>query len=113
MAVARDVVAETSRRPATPGCPALSQADADADAECVLRQAVARIPEEIPVTTVVARGRAGPQIVAHARSGAYDAILLGARGVGRVGALAGSVSQYVLRHADVPVLVAHAPRRRG
>jgi nucleotide-binding universal stress UspA family protein len=30
--------------------------------------------------------------------------------VGRVGALMGSVSSYVLHHADIAVFVAHAPR---
>ena len=40
-----------------------------------------------------------------------DAILLGARGVGRVGALVGSVSSYVMHHSDTAVFVAHAPRQ--
>jgi nucleotide-binding universal stress UspA family protein len=39
-----------------------------------------------------------------------DAILLGARGVGRIAALMGSVSQHVLHHAQTAVFVAHAPR---
>jgi nucleotide-binding universal stress UspA family protein len=37
-------------------------------------------------------------------------VLLGARGVGRMGSLIGSVSQHVLHHADIAVFVAHAPR---
>jgi nucleotide-binding universal stress UspA family protein len=73
------------------------------------RRAIERIPEDIPVTTAVRRGRAGPQIVAFARESNFDAILIGARGLGRVRSLVGSVSQYVLHHADVPVFVAHAP----
>ena len=63
-----------------------------------------------PVETIVRRGAPGPQIVAQARAGCYDALLLGARGVGRISALVGSVSQYVLNHADIAVFVAHAPR---
>ena len=55
-------------------------------------------------------GKAGPEIVAQAEKHDYDAILLGARGVGRVGTLIGSVSAYVLRHAPTSVFVAHAPR---
>jgi nucleotide-binding universal stress UspA family protein len=39
----------------------------------------------------------------------YDAILVGARGVGRVRGMMGSVSQYVLHHSGVAVFVAHAP----
>jgi nucleotide-binding universal stress UspA family protein len=49
--------------------------------------------------------------VAQSKEHDYDAILLGARGVGRVGALVGSVSSYVMHHADTAVFVAHAPNR--
>ena len=51
--------------------------------------------------------------MAAAEEGEHDAILLGARGVGRVGSLMGSVSQHVLHHASVTVFVAHAPRGAG
>jgi nucleotide-binding universal stress UspA family protein len=85
------------------------QREADAEAEHVLREAVRRLPDDVPATTIFRQGRPGPEIVAEAGSGNYDAILLGARGVGRVGALIGSVSQYVLHHSDIPVIVIHAP----
>jgi nucleotide-binding universal stress UspA family protein len=113
IAVADDVLSATCRwpQPAMPN-PHELQADADAGAAEVLRDAVARLPEDIPVTTIQRRGKAGPEIVAEAGSGKYDAILLGARGVGRIGALIGSVSQYVLHHAETAVFVAHAPRGR-
>jgi nucleotide-binding universal stress UspA family protein len=62
------------------------------------------------VTKRLRHGKAGPEIVAQSRECDYDAILLGARGVGRVHALVGSVSSYVLHHADTAVFVAHAPR---
>ena len=48
------------------------------------------------------RGRPGPEIVAHAREQTYDAILVGARGVGRVAAIIGSVSAYVLTTRTSP-----------
>jgi nucleotide-binding universal stress UspA family protein len=88
------------------------QADADAEAERVLREAVHRLPDDVPATTIFRQGKPGPEIVAEAAKGDYDAILLGARGVGRVGALVGSVSQYVLHHAEIPVVVIHAPGAR-
>lgn len=110
IAVTPDVVAEASRWPGAPAAPASLQADADAATERILREAVERIPADIPVTTVLRRGRAGPEILAYASTGAFDAIVLGARGVGRVGALMGSVRGHVLHHADVAVFVAHAPR---
>ena len=44
-----------------------------------------------------------------AEAEAYDAILIGARGLGRVRSLMGSVSNYVLHNAPTAVFVAHAP----
>jgi nucleotide-binding universal stress UspA family protein len=90
--------------------PGSLQTELDAEAQRVLREAVAALPEDLPVTTLFRRGKAGPAIVAAAAEQPYDAILVGARGLGRVGALIGSVSQHVLHHADVAVFVAHAPR---
>jgi nucleotide-binding universal stress UspA family protein/membrane protein YdbS with pleckstrin-like domain len=90
--------------------PPVTQEELDDEACKLLRRVSDRIPEDIPVRTLVRRGRPGPGIVAAAREGDYDAILLGARGVGRVGALLGSVSHYVLHHADIAVFVTHAAR---
>ena len=92
------------------GLPPVTQEELDAEADRILRRAIALVPEDIPVRTVVKRGKPGPAIVAHAREKDYDAILLGARGVGRVGALLGSVSHHVLHHADIAVFVTHAAR---
>ena len=86
------------------------QAAIDADGCKRLEATLARIPADITVRTIYRRGKAGPEIVKAAKESDYDAILLGARGVGRVGALMGSVSSYVLHHADIAVFVAHAPR---
>ena len=91
--------------------PVALQADADAEAQRLLRTTVERLPDDIPVTTVIRHGKPGPEIVAQAGEQAYDAILLGARGLGRVGALIGSVSGYVMRHATTSVFVAHDPQR--
>jgi nucleotide-binding universal stress UspA family protein len=108
--VAPDVVAEATRWPAWGATYNCDQDGADAAAERALREAADRVPEDIPVTRVVRRGKAGPAIVAAAAEEPYDAILMGARGVGRIEALMGSVSSYVLHHADTAVFVAHAPR---
>jgi nucleotide-binding universal stress UspA family protein len=109
VAVAEDV----TRRPGAIAFDPTLQQRVDEATQEHLRDAVASVPEDIPVRTLFRRGRPGPEIVGAAREGAYDAILLGARGVGRVGSLMGSVSQHVLHHADVTVFVAHAPRREG
>jgi nucleotide-binding universal stress UspA family protein len=88
----------------------LDQGEIDADARKRLDETIARIPADICVHTIYRRGKAGCEIVKAAKEGDYDAIILGARGVGRVGAMLGSVSSYVLHHADIAVFVAHAPR---
>jgi nucleotide-binding universal stress UspA family protein len=108
--VAPDMVAEASRWPAWGATYNCDQEGADESAERALRDAADRVPEDIPVTRLVRRGKAGPAIVAAAAEEPYDAILMGARGVGRVGAMMGSVSSYVLHHANTAVFVAHAPR---
>ena len=110
ISVAPDVVAEAARWPSWAGAyGAPDQEAADAEAERTLRESADRVPDDIGVTRVFRRGKAGPEIVGHAAELPYDAIMMGARGVGRVGALVGSVSSYVMRHADTPVFVAHAP----
>jgi nucleotide-binding universal stress UspA family protein len=113
IAVAPDTSTDLSRWAVAAGIPPASQEEVDAEAAAILRAAVEKVPQDIPVKTIVRRGKPGPEIIAQAREcGEYDAILLGARGVGRVGALMGSVSAHVLHHADVAVFVAHAPRVR-
>jgi nucleotide-binding universal stress UspA family protein len=110
LAVVPDFVAEASGWVTGSPDPAALQREADAEAERLLAATVDRIPEDIPVTKCLRHGKPGPEIVAMSREHDYDAILVGARGVGRVGALVGSVSSYVLHHADTAVFVAHAPR---
>jgi nucleotide-binding universal stress UspA family protein len=90
--------------------PGKLQQDADDEAHRLLAETVDRIPADIPVIKQLRHGKPGPEIVAQAQEQEYDAILLGARGVGRVGALIGSVSQYVMHHAGTPVFVAHSPK---
>jgi len=109
LCVAPDAQHDLGRFAAVAGIPPTTQEELDREAEKILRDAVALVPEDIPVKTVVQRGKAGPAIVDYARESDYDAILVGARGVGRVGAIIGSVSGHVLRHADVDVFVAHSP----
>jgi nucleotide-binding universal stress UspA family protein len=93
-----------------PVAAAIDQQAVDDDGCRRLDETIARIPKDIPVQRIYRRGKPGPEIIKAANEGDYDAIILGARGVGRVGALMGSVSSYVLHHADIAVFVAHAPR---
>ena len=111
LAVTPDFLADSHIWVAGAPDPGKLQEEANEEARRLLCDTVDRIPDDIPVTKCVRRGKAGPQIVAQSKEHDYDAILLGARGVGRVGALVGSVSSYVMHHADTAVFVAHAPNR--
>jgi nucleotide-binding universal stress UspA family protein len=109
LCVAPDARHEAARWPGAFAVPPTTQEEFDTGAERVLRDAVERIPRDLPVERVVRRGAPGPEIVAQSKAGQYDAVLLGARGLGRISSLVGSVSQYVMSHAEIPVFVAHAP----
>jgi nucleotide-binding universal stress UspA family protein len=74
-----------------------------------LRAAAETIPDDVPVTTIVAHGHAAPEIVRCIEKGCYDFVVLGFEGHGPMkGAIAG-VCKKVMRHCPVPVLVVHAP----
>ncbi len=51
-------------------------------------------------------GKPGKSIVNEAKEGSYDLIVVGSRGLGAVNEfLLGSVSDYVVDHSEIPVLV--------
>lgn len=112
LVVVPDMLTESTRWPVTGAPdPAQMQREADEEARRLLADIVDRLPGDLPVKTLIRHGKPGPEICAQAKAcGEYDAILLGARGVGRVGALTGSVSTYVMHHADTTVIVVHPPR---
>jgi nucleotide-binding universal stress UspA family protein len=76
-----------------------------------IRAQVDALAQDLSVTSLVVAGQPAPVILARLREANHDLLVMGTRGLGRVGsALLGSVSQHVLHEADVPVLVVHAPR---
>src|SRR3954451_19261581 len=89
--------------------PVAMQRDADGAAERTMRAALDAIPADQPVESVQRHGHAGPEIVAQVKAGDHDAVVLGARGLGRIGSMFGSVSQHVLHNAPAAVFIGHLP----
>ena len=84
-------------------------ADARARAEDVLRRARDRVPDDIPVTTILTDHPIRAALIDQIRRGRHDLIAIGSRGRGAVRAtLLGSVSHYILNHSPIPALIVHA-----
>jgi nucleotide-binding universal stress UspA family protein len=76
-----------------------------------IRAQVDALPDDISVRSVVLAGHPAHTILEHLRENNYDLLVMGTRGLGRMGsALLGSVSHAVLHEAEVPVLVVRAPK---
>lgn len=75
----------------------------------LLRHATASLPADISVTTLLVEGPAAKALIERARSGAFDLIVMGSHGHGRLHqSLLGCVSQKVLHASPIPVLLTRA-----
>jgi nucleotide-binding universal stress UspA family protein len=95
------------------GLSGLALAELDANnrswADAVLRRARDRVPEDLPVTTIVTDRPIRTALIEQINRGRHDLIAMGSRGRGAVrAALLGSISHYVLNHSPIPVLIFHA-----
>ncbi len=78
-------------------------------AEAVLSRARDRVPDDLPVTTILTDRPIRTGLIEQIKRGRHDLIVMGSRGRGAVRAvLLGSVSHYVLNHSPIPVLIFHA-----
>ncbi|MDQ6806070.1 MAG: universal stress protein [Actinomycetota bacterium] len=83
--------------------------EARGQAAAILRRARDRVPDDLPVTTLLTEQPIRNALSHQIRHGHHDLVVMGSRGRGAVcAALLGSVSHYVLHHSPVPVLVVHA-----
>jgi nucleotide-binding universal stress UspA family protein len=81
------------------------------EAETTLSGAVARVPQSIPVTTVLSDRPIREALMERLKTGQHDLLVVGSRGRGALSAsVLGSVSHYALNHIGVPVLIIHADR---
>ncbi|MGZ4166125.1 MAG: universal stress protein [Solirubrobacteraceae bacterium] len=82
--------------------------DLAAEATAALKAAVDRVPDSIPVTTILTREPIREALMKCIESGRHDLVVMGSRGRGALTAsLLGSVSHYALHHSHIPVLVVH------
>jgi len=80
------------------------------DAADRLRAAADRVPDDVPLTTMLRAGHAGKQILKAAAEVGADVLVLGTRGRGRVTSnLFGSVAGDVHYHTRLPMLVVSRP----
>jgi nucleotide-binding universal stress UspA family protein len=99
---------------ATPGAvtPGLLES-IQAEAEDLLRTARDRVPDDLPVHTVLSEQPVRHALLHEIDAGGHDLVVMGSRGRGAVrSALLGSVSHHVLHHSPVPVLIVHAEPAR-
>jgi nucleotide-binding universal stress UspA family protein len=83
--------------------------DAEKATTEIVEAAVQRVPESLPVRTIMSKDPVRAALVHEIKQGNYDLVVMGSRGRGALrSALLGSVSHYVLHHSPVPVLIVHA-----
>jgi nucleotide-binding universal stress UspA family protein len=89
-------------------------ANAQAETERILREAVERVPDGVSVSTVLSGEPVRLALIHQINSGHHDLVVMGSRGRGALrSVLLGSVSHHVLHHSPVPVLIVRAQPERG
>jgi nucleotide-binding universal stress UspA family protein len=86
---------------------------AQAEAREVMCEALASVPADVPVTTVIATAPIRQALMTQIRRGDHDLVVMGAGPRGILRPVLASVSHYLVRRSPVPVLVVHAVPSRG
>jgi len=80
------------------------------EADVRLRAAAERVPDDVPLTTLLRSGHPGKEILKAAAEVGADVLVLGTRGRGRMSAnVFGSVAADVHYHTRLPMLVVSRP----
>ena len=105
------VAAPPRWRPAGPFVPPYpTDAQLEDEARALLDRAEERVPDDVPVATVLRSGLAAKEILKRAECACHDLIVMGSRGLGPAASLVlGSVSRAVVAQSKTPVLIARAP----
>jgi nucleotide-binding universal stress UspA family protein len=95
--------------PASAGATQQLAVDLEREAQKVMREALGRVPGDLPVTQIITHEAIRPALLKQIECGNHDLLVMGSRGRGAVASsLLGSVSHYALNHSPIPVLIAHA-----
>ncbi len=93
---------------AVPAPPTLND-ELERESQEILRAAASRVPQSVPVTTILTRRPIREALLREIKAGNHDLLVIGSRGRGALSAsLLGSVSHYALNHCPIPMLVVHA-----
>jgi nucleotide-binding universal stress UspA family protein len=77
-----------------------------------LEEAIAQVPEEVPVTKLLGHGHAGPALISAIEQQGCDLVVVGTRGRGAMKSLfLGSVTEHLVSHSSVPIVVVPPPDR--
>ncbi|HEY3729422.1 MAG TPA: universal stress protein [Solirubrobacteraceae bacterium] len=85
-------------------------AELEREAKTALATATDRVPDSVPVTTILSREPIRDALMQRIETGEHDLVVMGSRGRGAISAsVLGSVSHFALNHSAVPVLIVHSP----